>query len=93
MLDHPTLTIALLQMERMMDHQMELQKVHSRKQYQQESLMASSDPDVNKIHLQSGLCLKLTPVINLTKFSSHHRQSLGSRSLRKPEEFYPPTLR
>ena len=29
--------------------------------------MASLDPDVIKIHLQSGLCLNLTHVINLMK--------------------------
>ena len=43
--------IALLHMGRSMDHQLVLQKVLNRKYYQQESLMASSDPDEIKIHL------------------------------------------
>ena len=38
-----------------MDHQLELQKVHNRRVFQQESLIASSDSDVIKIHLQSSL--------------------------------------
>ena len=46
--DGPILT----KMEGRVDHQLELQKVHIRNSYQQESLMASSDPDVIKIHLQ-----------------------------------------
>ena len=37
-----------------------------RKSYQQESLMASSDPDVIRIHLQSSLCLNLTPMKSLS---------------------------
>ena len=44
--DPQYLTIALRQMEGGMDHQLDPQKVHNRKYYQQESLMASSDPDV-----------------------------------------------
>ena len=39
-----------------MDPQQEIQKVHNTKQYQQESLMASSDLDMIKIHQKSGLC-------------------------------------
>ena len=39
-----------------MNHQLEIQKVRNPKQYQQEFLMASSDPDVIKIHPQSSLC-------------------------------------
>ena len=38
-----------------MDHQLDLQKVPNRKQYQQEPLRSSSDPEVVKIHLQSSL--------------------------------------
>ena len=45
-----------------MDLQLDLQKVHNQKYYQPESVMASSDPDVIKIHLQSSLGLNLTPV-------------------------------
>ena len=45
-----------------MDHQLDIQKVHNQKYYQQESLIASSDPDVIKIHLQSTLCLNLSPM-------------------------------
>ena len=36
--------------------------------------MASSDPDVIKIHLQSSLYMNLTPMINHTiNFSNHHQ--------------------
>ena len=48
-----------------MDDQLDPQKVHIGKYYQQESLMACSDPAVIKIHLQSSLSLNLTHVINL----------------------------
>ena len=51
--------------------------------YQQESLVASSDPDVIKIHLQSSLCLHLTPAINLMINFSHHQKRMGSRLLKK----------
>ena len=34
-----------------MDHQLVLQKVHNGKQYQQEYIVASSDPDVLNMHL------------------------------------------
>ena len=78
MLDH-----TLLQMEGSMDHQWDLQKVHNRKYYQQESLMACSDPDVIKIHLQSSLCLNLTCLINLVTKSSHHQKRMGSRLMKK----------
>ena len=57
MLDEPNPYHSLTTDGGIMDHQMDLQKVHNRKYYQQESLMASPDPDVIKIHLQSSLCL------------------------------------
>ena len=40
-----------------MDHELDPQKAHNQNYYQKESLMASSDPDMIKIHLQSSLCL------------------------------------
>ena len=57
------------------------------KQYQQESLIASSDPDVIKIHLQSSLCLNLTPMINHIVYFSHHQKRMGSRSPRMVTKF------
>ena len=57
MLDAPNIYHSLTTDEGNMAHQLEPQKVHNRKYYQQESLIASSDPDVIKIPLQSSLCL------------------------------------
>ena len=67
MLDAPS--IALLQMEGSMDHQLDLQKDHNPKILSTRVLMASSDPDVIKIHLQSCLCLNF--MTNLIMEFSH----------------------
>ena len=55
-----------------------LQKVQNQNIYQQETLMASSDPDVIMIHLQSSLCSNLTPKINPMLKSFQHHQRMGS---------------